>query len=531
MAEILRNTEIPGIGPPDGPSPSIGVWRWCAALAGLGIFVTAIIALSGPGRIDILDGEARYLTARSLVDHGDPVIRDDAFWFSVFPGRDGNRYSVYRLPHILAGIPAIMLADATGPASESRREFLFTQVGAVIAGLLAVIYAMWFRSLGHAPMTAVGWALAGIFCTPNWYYATSTFDDILGTLFVVAAVSLAWWSGRGIRPLIAAALAGLALSLAFNAKQPLGIVVLPMLTLVLAADRSWRTRIGSAALILGGLTLGLAAYKGYEWYKFPPGTTDAHARLLEAYLPAWPGDTLAGLCGLLLSPAAGVFWYCPPLLLALFGLARWRHREPAFCVALAIACLVFVVFVSTMSFFKGDPCWGPRYLTPIFALLWLFAPAAASVWPRRLTLGLLGLGLLVQLLGLSVDPLRLYVHHRLPSAYYGGQEWIHFEPALGHLINRPREIVEICGDDGAETTAFCADPLPTSTTVLMEHMERGPDAVRKYRYLASFRPWWISQTWLAPPDRPVALLPSIQLLLGASVLGLALLAAVAGKHP
>ena len=36
-------------------------------------------------------------------------------------------------------------------------------------------------------------------------------------------------------------------------------------------------------------------------------------------MPPWPGNILAGLIGLLLSPAAGVFWYCPTLLLGLRG--------------------------------------------------------------------------------------------------------------------------------------------------------------------------------------------------------------------
>src|SRR5262249_5280328 len=150
------------------------------------------------------------------------------------------------------------------------------------------------------PAAAVGWAVAGIFCTPNWFYATSTFDDLLGTLFVVMAIALAWW-GREARPRTGAALSGLALGLAVNAKQPLGIFVLPVLALVCAPHRPWRTRLGGGGLVLGGLVLGLAAYKGYEWYKFPPGTTDDHARLLAAYVHAWPGNTLAGLFGLLFS--------------------------------------------------------------------------------------------------------------------------------------------------------------------------------------------------------------------------------------
>jgi hypothetical protein len=500
------------MGPSDMVPATAGPPRWGLALFGLLLFVLAALALSGPGRIDIIDGQARYLVARSVAEHGDPVVRDPDFWWSVLPGRDGNRYSAYRFPQSLLGAAAVLLADATGPVSEVRREFFFSLTGALLGALLAVLYAVWFRGLGESPAAAVGWAMAGIFCTPSWFYATSTFDDLLGAVFVVAAVGLAWW-GRARRPLTGAALAGLAVGLAFNAKQPLGVFVLPVLALALTTDRPWRVRLGAAALALGGLGVGLAAYGAYEWYKFPPGTTADHARLLAAYVPAWPGDTPAGLCGLLFSPAAGAFWYCPPLLLAVAGVVLWRRREPAFCLALATACAVFVGFVSTMTIFKGDPSWGPRYLTPVFALLWLFVPTAARAWPRRITALLLGLGLVVQVLGLSVDPHRLYVYHRLPSAFYFDNEWVYFHPALSHLRNRPREIVEILKDDGAETTAFGPTRFPTSGPPVLEQMDRGPEAVRRYRFLASFRPWWVSQQWLPPEARPVALGPAVVSLL------------------
>ena len=510
--------------PCQSPAGAVPAWAWSVCLCGLGLFIAAIVSLSGPGRIDIIDGQARYLVAQSLVDHGDTVIRDERFWFSVLPGRDGQRFSSYRFPHILAGVPAILLADVTGPVSETRREFFFTQIGAVVAGLLAVIYAMWFRATGQSPARAIGWALAGIFCTPCWYYSTSTFDDILGTLLVVAAVTSAWQARRGKWPLVAATLSGLALGLAFNSKQPLAIFAAPVLALVLTGNRPWPARLGSASLIVMGLATGFAAYEAYEWYKFPPGTREAHASLLAAYLPAWPGNTLAGICGLLASPAAGAFWYCPTLLLGLYGLARWRRREPWFCIGMATAAAGFVLFISTMSFYKGDLCWGPRYLTPIFALLFLFAPKAASAWPTRLTAALLALGFAVQLLGLSVDPIRLYVTYRLPSGYFGGREWIHFEPELSHLVTRPREIIEIWQEDGSEITAFCPDPLPTSTRLLLEEFDNGPDAVRKYRFLSSYRPWWVSQSWLAPADRPVAIGRSVQFLAALAAIGLGLIA-------
>ena len=50
--------------------------RWWMALAGLFLSVFAVVALSGPGRIDIIDGRVRYEVARSLVDHGDVDIQD-----------------------------------------------------------------------------------------------------------------------------------------------------------------------------------------------------------------------------------------------------------------------------------------------------------------------------------------------------------------------------------------------------------------------------------------------------------------------
>src|SRR5262245_33204848 len=97
--------------------------RWRAGLAGLFLFVFALTALSGPGRIDIVDGQTRYEVARSLADHGDSVIRDKDVWFAVLPGRDGLPHTNYRFPQSGLGVLAIGAADATGPVSESRRHF------------------------------------------------------------------------------------------------------------------------------------------------------------------------------------------------------------------------------------------------------------------------------------------------------------------------------------------------------------------------------------------------------------------------
>src|ERR1700737_1497698 len=85
--------------------------RWGLALLGQFVFVFAAVALSGPGRIDIDDGQARFAVAQSLVDHGDPVVRDPDIWYTILPGRNGQRYSNYRLPQSAVGAVAVWIAD------------------------------------------------------------------------------------------------------------------------------------------------------------------------------------------------------------------------------------------------------------------------------------------------------------------------------------------------------------------------------------------------------------------------------------
>ncbi len=484
---------------------------WLTALLGLFVLVTAVVTLSGPGRLDVIDGEPRYETARSLVEHGDAEIRDPNVTFTVLPGRDGRRFSNYRLPQSLAGVVAIWCADATGPRDEVRRHFFFVQIGAVACGVLAVCYALWFRRLGLGPKSAIGWALAGIFCTPVWFYGTSVFDDILGTTAVVLALMLAWY-GQASKPRTFAALAGLALGLAFNCKQPLGLFVLPALVLCVQPDQCRRLLLQRMALVLAGLTVGIAIYEGYEWYKFPPGSTADHARILAQYVPPWPGTPFLAFVVLLISPAAGVFWYCPTLVLSLLGLKSSPCKQRGFLGALLVACAGFTAFICSLNFFKGDPSWGPRYLTPIFAVLWIFVPFAVVPSLRRFAIGLLGLGFLVQLLGLSVDHHRLYVELRFPSGFYQYHPDIYFYPRAGHLVNRPREIWEIIAREEM-ASAYSPTILPTAAMPCSECFERGPEAVRKYRVLNSFRPWWLSMRFLSTHERPMDLQKTAALLL------------------
>src|SRR5262245_13386369 len=236
----------------------------CAVLTTVGIFtvVFSLLALSGPGRIDIVDGQVRFEVAKSMAFHGDAIVRNPAVWFNVFPGRNGQRFSYYRLPHSVLGAGSILVSDLTGPKEESRRHFWFVLVSAAAAGFLACVYFWWFRRIGLRHGQALAWALAGIVCTPAWYYGTSTFDDILAASAVCGAVvlSLAVRTFPGLRWSF---LAGASFGLAFAVKEPLGAFALVGICALERHTDPTVRRAQRASIFVLGLLLGICLYVAF----------------------------------------------------------------------------------------------------------------------------------------------------------------------------------------------------------------------------------------------------------------------------
>lgn len=502
--------------------------QWWITQTGLFLTVFAVVALSGPGRIDIVDGQTRYEVARSFVEHGDLLIRNPDVWFGVYPGRAGGLYTKYRFPQSAAGIFAITAADISGPVSEARRHFFFSLTSAVAAAILAVTYAGLFHYLNYSPWAASLWAMAGILCTPSWFYGTSTFDDILGSAAVVVALSVALVS-RNRHTKLGAMISGLVLGLAFNCKEPLGIFVLPVLAALYDPKLDWRLQRDRCILVATSLAVGIALYKGYNLYKFPLGSTASHTEISKRYGPVWAANPLVALLVMSFSLSAGIPFYNPAILVCLSGFKRWWHSETFFCLALTTAMTIFILFVSFLTFFKGDPTWGPRYLTPIFAVLWIFAPIGSQLLRRWVLITSLSLGFLVQLGALSIDPHRLYVERSLPSSFYLASPELYFHPAISHIINRPREIIETIANRAHRAERYSPSPVPTFAFPVIDFVEKGPTALRKYHVLSGFRFWWASFSYLEQSSRPIDLIYSISLLIGVGLMGLILLVIGIGR--
>ncbi len=480
------------------------------SLVGLFLVVFAALALSGPGRIDINDGQTRYEVSRSLWEHSDVQIRDPEVWYPILPGPDGKIYTNYRLPHSALGVPAIALADLAGPPSEARRHFYFLLVSAVAGATLAVAYAVWFAGHGCSPRSAVLWAAAGVFCTPSWYYSTSTFDDIFGTTTVILGLTWAWLS-RERGSIVWALLAGLAVGAAINWKPPLGIFLLPTMAAALGGTKI-RARLTA---VITGVLIGLVVYQLYEWLRFPPGY---ERPAIKYNPPVWNATPLAAAVALLICPACGAIWYCPPVFLGFAGLMRAYRSERIWGMSVFLACAGFFASVCLLAFFKGNIAWGPRYLTPVFAVLWLFTPAAAAHAGRFRTGLLLGLGVVVQLLALTTDPHRVYIvnHFRPDALFY--DDALYYDLRTSHLFARPGEIWDVLTSDAQPEEA---SPAPSPTYALPPPGDDliDPSVARRYHVFASLRPWWCWQRHLDPADRPVDLARTVLLLAAVATLG------------
>lgn len=612
-----------------GQTPeAAGRWRWALALAGLFLLVFALAVFSAPGRLDTIDAQNRYFVAQGIYERGHPSIDDeqvhavfdDPFGFIVFTGRDGHKFSNYRLPHSALGAAAIGLADLTDVAYETRRYFFFSFINCATAGLLAVAYALWFRQQGLPRLASVGWAAAGIFCTPNWYFAGSSYDDLLGAPAVVLGLLVAGWGsaapallalpGGGPAPnvanrraYLAAAGSGLLFALAFNCKEPLGVWIIPAYALLASGVPRWRAKLLVGAVLALSFAPGPALLLGYEAYKFPikweqpveqtveeikqrgrdqrwaeapedesrpvvalaanaalgpgggplaaavaataavanwpryevgePGELavflerfkpqESYQKQVSGYMRPFPGTPVEGVVCLLVSPAVGMFWYCPPVLLGLGGLASSFRQRWAVALAMAAACLIFFGFVASIRFFKGDLSWGPRYLTPLFAVLWLLAPRARA-WPRWLVVQLLVLGLLVQLLAVSVAAQRLYIQKRwFPEVSEQWETWFNLSPLPAQLLNRPVEIGEVLHEDGSKVEAYGLARYPTASSPVNHFPRIGPEMVRKYHYLSSYRFWWVSLWYIDEGERPADLAATFTLMQAVAGAGLLLL--------
>ena len=167
----------------------------------------------------------------------------------------------------------------------------------------------------------------------------------------------------------------------------------------------WRGAIAiCAAFCIGGIVVA-TPYALLNWRLFDsPFSTGYGISPLSGFTHPF----LRGLFGLTFATGRGIFWFSPPLFLALFAARRFFRQHPAE----ASACLAVVVahyaFYCGHFEWAGGGAWGPRYL--MIALPFAYLPIAAflaDLRGRRIAqvaaTAIIAAGFAVQLLPIGVN--------------------------------------------------------------------------------------------------------------------------------
>ncbi|MCA9981078.1 MAG: hypothetical protein KDD89_09595, partial [Anaerolineales bacterium] len=307
-------------------------------------------------------------------------------------------------------------------------------------------------------------------------YAQTVFGEWLATIGLLLAV-LSWVqleTQTQTRPWLPALGMGVGAALAVGANL-VYLLLAALLGLLLLwqlwprLQKNWPRYIAPVAafalplLLLG---LGLLAYNAARFgnpfttgYRLTPGQ--------EGFTtPLW-----WGALGLLVSPARGLIWYAPPVLLALGGAMPFYRRAPRLSGLLTAVCLFHLTLFGLWWEWWGGYGWGPRFLLPLVPLLLLMglpvvqAAADGSRWSQVAVVSVLVLGTAVQVAGVAINSndyeQELDALHPAPADQF---LWYHHDPALVYdvgaspLVWHWREILG--GTRPWQTGWWSAVPLP-----------------------------------------------------------------------
>ncbi len=431
-------------------------------LAGLTFFFfLGLYLLSMGGHFYSYDARFRFQTTRSLVERGSLVIR--------VPPQAPAIYSKYGIVQPLLSIPLYLLGRVLpAPGGENPRppeEVAASTLMQVVSAAGLALVLLILLELGYSRGLALAVTLVCGLATMSWPYAKYFFSEPLNGFFLLLCLHqlLVFKRTRAPARLLGA---GSALALGVANAPMMLVTAAPLLGAYLAwllwprpraGRRPWARALGQGLLFALPLLLALAFILGFNAYRFgSPFTTgyEGDRGFVTVVQNGRPGFSLpwwVGLYGLLFSAGKSVFLYNPPLLLALWGLGPFlARRRPEALLVLGLG-LAWLAFYCRWWAWHGDICWGPRYLVPVLPLLML--PLAETLargpgggrYGKLLVPALLGLGLVVQLLAISV-PFYTYFQ-AVEGPRQSNWHLLHYVPQFSPLVGQVKVVAKLGAAD------------------------------------------------------------------------------------
>ncbi len=407
------STPPPDAVAPRGPGASRFPWRVLALLAG-------VYLLSVSGRLPVMDQSVMFNQTRSLIS-GHLSISGMG-WDHMTPvGVGGQHYSQYGVLMSVLWIPSTILmrivaAVVHGVPLKMLEEFAasFINVGASL-GILAYLAQEWRRRGVDAARIRLG--LLGIgFSSLLWAYSKMPFSDLWMALGLFAGYChWRWregWAGH-------VCLSGFWLGLALLSRKQAQLMV-PVLIATFAWE-AWRTATGRKAIM--GVVLALipaALMQGlYNYGRFGNPFLEVYP-YVEGGAPLDFAGLAQNFLGILIDPFNGFLPYnLFVITLASAAGLRWWRVDPLGAALPWLLLGASALLLCRFYFWSGGLCFGSRYLLfviPFAALGLPYLPVSLGAW--RWGLGVaFGLGVLIQLAGVMIDPLAVSMRRQwVPGA-------------------------------------------------------------------------------------------------------------------
>ncbi|MHB8618601.1 MAG: hypothetical protein ACYDAG_03370 [Chloroflexota bacterium] len=427
-------------------------------------FLLGLYLFSSAGHTSSNDEEEMYYMTQGLVKRHSLALPDDAaraLWVGTGPRQraaDGHFYSYHQPLNSILAIPfylgGVVAARSFGPRYRGViTRAAVTGLSAVATAGLACVVMLIAQEIGASVWSSLVLGLVFGVATIAWPYARNFWSEPTAGFFLGCSVLFAIRGSRRTAPAHFAA-SGVSLILAIATRWAM-IASLPALLAYVSLGPPikdhWRTpsrRLAAFVSPFGFLVLSaglLSVWNGGTGAAALSRALIVLPQHVQGMVQGFRQVGLSGMYGLLLSPGKSLFLYSPPLVAALIcapAFVRWAPRE-----SLLFGGIVgtHLVLAGLLPQWAGDAAWGPRYMVPVtpYLLLPLVGGLSSGTvlrWPWRFGMvGLIGCGLLVQIVGVAVDPSTYILATGGPTGAGARARW--FVPSASPLWAEAQEAI------------------------------------------------------------------------------------------
>jgi Dolichyl-phosphate-mannose-protein mannosyltransferase len=333
------------------------------------------------------DGMAVRLEAINLINFGQLAVPPDiaalggARGTYFYQNSKGDWFPKYGVLNTLIYVPPLWFQKiVSGKLTfESDNKFYLNLFNLVLSGITATYLALLARRYTTSPRAVWAFVVASFYSTFWWNYLRAQTFEIYVTLFMLAFYYhfVSAWDcerrARCNRQLLVAAIYLGSLCLC----KSVYIILLPAVLIFFAPSnlahlRSESSKTGgfTSQLLLFWLPLSIfvCVLLGANWYKFGSPLNTGYFQWEREAQP-FTANLLPALTGFIASKQWSIFLHFPVLLFALIGWPIFYKRHKWKAVLILILGAALLLTNSAFQNWRGEACYGPRYLLPVFPLL------------------------------------------------------------------------------------------------------------------------------------------------------------------